>query len=71
MVGLWYISDMHTSGREKEFSKKYRDDYDNGDYDYYYDDEFITSEGVIPRDICMLWKVKNLLHKEEINKEKL
>ena len=54
MVGLWYISDMHTSGREKEFSKKYRDDYDNGDYDYYYDDEFITSEGVIPRGICML-----------------
>lgn len=54
MVGLWYISDMHTSGREEEFSKKYRDDYDNGDYDYYYDDEFITSEGVIPRDICML-----------------
>ena len=52
--GIFDISDMHTSETEEEFSEKHRDDDDNGDYDYYYDDEFITLEKVTPRDMYAL-----------------
>ena len=42
-----YSSDMHTSGREEDFSEKYNDDDDD-------DDEFSISKGLGPRDMSDL-----------------
>ena len=49
MNGIFDSSDMHTSGREEDFSEKYNDDDDDDD-----DDEFSISKGLGPRDMSDL-----------------
>ena len=49
MNGIFDSSDMHTSGREEDFSEKYNDDDDDDD-----DDECSISKGLGPRDMSDL-----------------
>ena len=48
MNGIFDSSDMHTSGREEDFSEKYNDDDDDDD------DECSISKGLGPRDMSDL-----------------
>ena len=57
MNGIFDSSDMHTSGREEDFSEKYNDDDDDDDDDDADDDdddEFAISKGLGPRDMSDL-----------------